>query len=322
MKHTYPFFTSLLLLLFTSALFAQLDCTNPDIIIDDDLDSYTLGDASGQAPHWAAWPGASLGGEVIADPTSNSLQVIRIDGSNAGQDALWLLGDPVSSHFIVYFNLYIPTGNNAYFNLQHEMPTSSAGFWAFDAFFNDGGSGEIDLNNNGISFNFSFEHDDWFEVYIFADIDSDEARMVIGTTTVASWNFSNGVTNGNANYPSNQLNSINFFPIDNSYVYYVDDVALWELPPAETNQYCYTATDITPGIHSVADLECYGALWDIDARFANSGAWYSYNPVNDGVISISSCGGAADSRGWIFEGDCHDFKIRRCQRRPMRSKQW
>jgi hypothetical protein len=291
----------------TFSVHAQ-DCDNPNVIIQDDIESYTPGDATGQAPHWGAWPGGAVGGTVNSEQASSGTQSIKIDGAAGTQDVLYLLGDPTSSHFIVSMNMYIPSGNNAYFNLQHEMPTTSAGFWAFDVFFNDPGTGMVDLNT-GTTFEFTFDQDEWFEIYIIADIDSDEARIVIGTTTVGAWNFSNGITNGGADYPSSGLNSINFYPIDATHSYYIDDVSLMEISAAATNQYCYTATDITPGTHTVADLECFGAMHDIGANFANSGAWYSYTPADDGVISIASCGGGADTRGWIFEGECHDLKI-------------
>jgi type IX secretion system substrate protein len=282
-------------------------CDQPFIVINDEVDTYPLGDVNGMAPHWSVWPGAAASGIVSDDFAFSGTQSVKIDGSVAGQDALFLLGDPVGGHYAVGWKMYIPSGNDGYFNLQHTMPTTSAGFWAFEVFFENDGEGRFLNSGTAEETSFSYTPDEWFDVIIFCDIDSDEGRMIIGdveasATTVVAWTFSDG------NTTSNGLNSINFYPGSADVVFYVDDLLLAAFPEATTGNYCYTAVPITEGVHSVPELECFGAAYFInDSGFA--GYWFEYTATEDGVISIASCGGGADSRGWIFDGECHNLRI-------------
>jgi hypothetical protein len=285
---------------------AQITCDNPLILISDDIEAYTLGDATGQADHWGEWPGATVGGIVTDERAQSGTKSIKIDGNEAGQDALLLLGDQTSGHFIIRFHMYIPTGNNAYFNLQHLMPTASQGYWGFDMFFDNNGVGTLDLFSEEV--NFAYPFDRWFLVYIFADIDSDQARVIVNDFTVEYWSFSDGITNGGAPFPSNGLSAINFYPIDDSHVFFIDNVNLWQIPAPEEGQYCYTAVSLPgPGTYTVPDLTCFGGGHDLGGGDgAEKGYWFTYIPEEDGVIGIASCGEGVDTRGWIFAGDCHD----------------
>lgn len=299
-----------ILFLFTAfVLQAQPTCDDPLVEISDDIESYAAGDVTMQSPHWGVWPGAAAGGIVSSDFGSASVNSIKIDGNLSGQDVLLLLGDKNSGHYLLQFQLYIPSGNNAYLNLQHEMPTASAGFWAFDLYFNDGNQGVLTLPG-GETTNFTFPHDSWFKVHLLADIDNDQARLIVNQYTVDSWAFSSGFTNGGADYPSSTLSAVNFYPIDGSYVFYIDNVLFWEIPAPEQGQYCYTAVELAePGFYNFPGLDCFGAGYDLTAADgAFAGYWFSYTPTEDGIMYISSCGGGVDSRGWIFSGDCRNIQ--------------
>ncbi|NNE28679.1 MAG: hypothetical protein HKN16_03540, partial [Saprospiraceae bacterium] len=127
------------------SLSAQVTCESPNVIINDDIEAYTTGDATGQASHWISWPGATIGGEVSEDFAESGTKSIKIDGNTSGQDALLFVGDQTTGHFIIKWDMYIPDSKLAYFNLQHEAPTSTAGFWGFDAFFELDGMGRLSL---------------------------------------------------------------------------------------------------------------------------------------------------------------------------------
>lgn len=293
--------------LFTSLLsfnsIAQITCDDPLILIGDDMESYMEGDITDQSDDWILWPGTTVGGLVSTDQAESGTQSIKIDGTVAGQDPLLLLGDSTTGHYLLRFDLFVPEGNNAYFNLQHEAPTSTAGFWGFDVFFDGDGTGRIEAYD-GDQTTFDYPESTWFEVYFWADIDNDQARINIDEYTRRAWTFSNA-----SGSTSNGLNSINFFPINEDYLYYIDNIDFWEIPAPETGQYCYTAVPIDAGVHPIPSIDCYGGGYDIGGNGSGKqGYWFSYTPTEDGIISVGSCLEGVDTRGWIFVGDCQNLK--------------
>ncbi len=286
-------------------------CEEPIFLIGDDLESYAEGDIGSEGP-WRPWPGAGVTGLVSTEQAFSGTQSLLIDGVDPTLDALYVLNaeeDLIEGHYWVTWKMYIPAGFGAYWNIQHAFPDNPN--WAIDAFYDGDGTGRINLNDGGDQIPFTYAEDAWFDVVILVDIDNDEARLIQGDLTVtaavnAAWTFSNA--SGGA---SNALNSINFYPLPNGAApnkYYVDDVALAVIPTpvAGDGQYCYTANAIEPGTHTASELSCFGAGYFINDS-GLSGEWFTYTPTEDGYISISSCGGGADTRGWIFEGDCHSL---------------
>jgi hypothetical protein len=65
-------------------------------------------------------------------------------------------------------------------------------------------------------------------------------------------------------------------------------------------QACQSAKAIKPGLVVVDSI--FGFASHGDAGHAN---WYKYTPTSQGRISISSCGIDADTRLWIYKGDCN-----------------
>ncbi len=285
---------------------AVTDCDQPLVLISDDLEGLAIGDAAGQAPHWSAWPGGAVGGTVNADSAQSGAQSILIDGAMGNQDALLVFGDRTEGHYRLKYSVLVPSGSNAYMNLQHMAPTAAAGFWAIDLYFDDGGQGRLETNDGGPERTFSYTQDEWVDVIFYIDIDNDEARLIVGEYTVEAWAWSNA-----AGAASTQLNSMNFYPIDASYKFYIDDVEFWQIPAAGDGLYCYTAPEIDLGTHTVDPHSCYGGGYHLDDGVdGQSGAWFKYTADTDGVLSIASCGGGADTRGWIFVGDdCHNLSI-------------
>jgi hypothetical protein len=288
-----------------AALSAQPTCEDPEVVVEDDIENYAAGEVTLQSPNWDVWPGGATGGIVTDEiPAASGINSIKIDGTLGTQDVLFVTGDQTSGHYILAFSMYVPEGNEAYFNLQHLAPTANAGFWAFEVFFEEEGVGRLQKYDGSEDVSFSYLYDDWFEVYIFIDQDNDEARLTINERYVDNWQFSTGDTE------ANQINSINFYPDSDEVVFYVDDVRFWEIPAADMGDYCYTAEVLdAPGTYTVPDLDCWGASMDQGGNGSGfKGYWFTYTPETDGILSISSCGNGADSRGWIFSGECENLK--------------
>lgn len=288
---------------------AVTDCDNPAVVFTDDASSYDLGPLTPTGP-WSAWPGGAASFEI---DTIDGDNVFSIIGSPTTQDAYFDTGDLTSGHYFFSWNQYIPEGNSAYFNVQHQDPTTTAGFWAFDVFFNGDGTGVLELNDNGgtddTAYGFDYPEDEFFYVGLIIDLDNDQARLIVDEYTIGSWVFSEGVTNGNAEFDLLQFSGINFYPIDDTHVWFLDNMSWLEIPAAGSDQYCYTASVIEPGTHTVNELSCFGGGIHHDDGDGLASQWFQYTPAADGWISISSCEGGADTRGWILRGDCNSLEI-------------
>lgn len=303
MKNIYAIISFLLLAAWN--LSAQPTCDNPELLLEDDIENYASGDVTLQSPNWEVWPGGDATGGIVTDELANSgTNAIKIDGAVSTTDALFLLGDQTSGHYILRWEMYVPDSTKAYFSLLHEFPTESSVSWGFEAYLTGEGAGRLELYDGSDDVAFSYPTNDWFTVRLMLDLDNDEARLLVGERTVDAWQFSTGST------PLLQLNSVEFWVEDETYLFYIDDLNLSEIPAAEEGQYCYTAVEITtPDFYQVPELSCFGAGYDLTSGAgAFAGYWFSYTPPEDGILSIASCGGQVDTRGWILSGECHDLK--------------
>ena len=294
-------------------VFAVLDCDDPFEIVADSAETYADGaNVLGLADHWGVWPGGTLSAVVSTEQAAAGVNSFKIVGNPNTQDALFLFGDRTEGHYRVSWDQFMPAGREGYFNFQHQLPTAAAGYWAFDVFFDGDGVGRLVLNDDGATVvDFTYPEDEWFDVQFYIDLDSDEARMLVGESIIAGWKFSDGVTNGQAAFDLNQLSAIDFYPANTNNIWYFDNIEYIQIPSAEEGLYCYTAVPIGVGTHSVPELSCYGAAYDLssDNTEGYRGYWFSYTPTEDGWISVGSCDGGADTRGWIFSGECHDLRI-------------
>ncbi len=64
---------------------------------------------------------------------------------------------------------------------------------------------------------------------------------------------------------------------------------------------CVQAAEITTGNHQTTAITSGNGASHSDAEHA---AWYKFVPDRDGLLSVSSCGGGADTRLWVYNGAC------------------
>lgn len=68
----------------------------------------------------------------------------------------------------------------------------------------------------------------------------------------------------------------------------------------QTGSTCETASEIEKGTHEVSELIGTGTAFSD----AVSAKWYEFTPEMDGVLAVSSCASAVNTRLFIFEGTC------------------
>ncbi len=312
MKKTYTFLIPIFLLLtfFSFSLQAQITCDSVGVIIEDSFEDYNEGALGPQSDHWTTWSGTEGNEEdgiVNQEFAFNGLQSMKIQGEADGgpQDVLLQLGDRTTGTYILEWRMYILETLAAYFNIQH-----------FEGIPGEEFAIEVDLTTDGTGYlsagavdvkEFSFPNDEWFRVRFIIDLDADLTYFYVDGDMIHSWPIS-WVADEESG--TKQLGAIDFYPIDDNYWFYVDDIYFAEIPSPSGNNYCHLATPIDVGTHSIGELECFGAGFTIrSGGQGQAGAWYSYTPAEDGVLTVSSCGAGGDSRVWVFSGGCENLNI-------------
>lgn len=203
-----------------TATYAQIDQT-------EDFESYSPGTISSQSELWKTWSGEEGGPEdgiVSLDQANSGFQSLMIDGvgAPAGKDQLYIIeNQPDSGIYSVKLSMFIPEGNEGYFNLQGDTPPDDQGAGSFlgpDLYFNPDnttpGQGQV---ADG-SFAWLFPHDAWFPVEIILDLDTKTLEMnVNGEVAIPSGTPFNDVA-----VP--YFGAIDFYAPSEFTTYYIDDI--------------------------------------------------------------------------------------------------
>ncbi len=173
----------------------------------------TLGDP------WTTWgnnPGsaedgvfAEMGGSMAGKFTYGNDQIIK-------------LGNKTNGKYTISYDLYIPTGKDAYGNILH-LFNGSGSEWAADFFFKNAQNG-TSIKTGGNTTNFECPFDAWFNVKFDIDLDNDQATFYVANTAVVTWQFSLQVEGGAG---TRQLAAMDFWPPTSNAVseFYIDNVS-------------------------------------------------------------------------------------------------
>ncbi len=186
-------------------------CPAPDALICDNFDTYDLGDADWiNASYWAPWPGGTVVSNVVNDQAFSNSQSLNV-GPGGAEDQLLLLGNQTTGLWTVDFMMYIPAGANGYYNMQN---TEATGAWNFDIFFDTGGVGDYQESQASIS-SFTWPEDTWFQMSHTVDLNNSTVVVEL-----------DGVEIHSGPYAGDQVGAINFYSIDGTNNYYLDDVVV------------------------------------------------------------------------------------------------
>ena len=189
----------------------------------EDFDSYTSGDPIAQtSTDWETWGSITAPippfaddayvSNVISNSGSNSLYLFS--GATQGLQDVVLpfgVGTPyVLGVFEFTSMFYVNSGTGAYFNFQADnLPGTT---WSLDCKMD---LGTLVLENTGSSLNFlttTYPEDVWFELKIVADL------------TYNIWElFIDGVSQGSFTNTTNQIASLDLYPII-GHEFYIDDI--------------------------------------------------------------------------------------------------
>jgi len=213
---------------FFAALFAVALTANAQFT--DDMESYAVGAPISQ-DWWTDWGcGGGAGCAIISSDAQAN------DGSKSGlvpddgtTDAVLDLGNKIFGQWDLTFFMYVPSGQEAYWNLQGTVPIG-AGEWIMgNFFFNQDnlnpGVGLID-DCPGAPVNFNFPHDAWFSVNLKVDISAGISLATCQLTIDGTELLPAGTpfTSADGTVPTS-LGGIDFFSISANNLYYVDTVS-------------------------------------------------------------------------------------------------
>ena len=266
-------------LLFAMIAFLAGNVFAQTVLIDDDIQAYTVGNklaVESQAAgndFWTTWSNAPGGAEdgVVAELGGTKCAHFTFDN-----DQVLLLGGMESSHYEVEFDMYVPTGKDAYNNMLHIF-NGSGSQWATEIYYNHSTNGTM-ITAGGNDYSFTFPFDTWFPVKYDVDLDNDVATFYVNGTEICTWQFSLK-TDGGAG--SRKLDAIDFFPPTSAAVsdYYVDNVKL-------TLVGSVSAPNLTIDPEAISETVGEDDITTVDINIANSGTamgdWIAWVDFEEG----------------------------------------
>ncbi len=221
-----------------------------ETIICDDFEFYADGSIIGpQSSFWTTWSGTEGTAEDALTSSDYALSgansMLIAEGS--AQDVILDLGNINTGYYELKWMMYIPTGANGYYNLQGSQTAGE--FFEVENVLGAGGAGEI---NGGATY--AYPNDTWFECKHLIDLDNDVMEISVnGAVVEAAWPY------------ANNLGGVDFFSIDATNRYYVDNVLLKQLPPPPSTfavtfnvnmQEIINAGALSPnGVHIAGDFQ-------------------------------------------------------------------
>jgi len=197
------------------------------VIIEDNMDSYTVGDYLAEVgDDWTTWSNAPGGPEdalvtdVEASSTPNSVLV------EENNDIVLIMDDYTSGVYTYEMKMFVPTGYCGYYNIQVTNVPGTG--WAFQIYFQTDGTALADAGAAG-ALTYSFNHDEWMELKIVIDLDSDWATYYHNGVEMIGWQYTLGTFG--AGVPLS-FGGVNIFGGANSGgpgdtpMFYFDDVVL------------------------------------------------------------------------------------------------
>ncbi len=256
-----------------------------------DFDNYTAGDkiAATIGDPWTTWssaPGSAedgvfgeIGGSMAAHFTDGNDQVLN-------------MGDIESGVYDLEFDVYVPNGKNAYFNVLHDF-NASGSTWAIQVYLhltNDGqnstvapGQGTVHAGSTGTA-NIAAVYDEWMNFRVHIDMDNDLATLYYNDEEICSWQWS--LDSFGENVVGRKLDAMNFFPPNGAdSEFYIDNISITS---AASDQVLIEDLfeDYTVGNKIAAEAQAAGNDWWTTWSEAPGG-------IEDGVVanySGTQCG--------------------------------
>ena len=252
---TYDFFVDEIKFTQVAATVVEEDCacTNPNKEdICEDFDAYTTNQFLGvQSSCWIPWNGVTGSDQDVrpnnVSSDNNNLRIVGTAATGGPIDMTLALGDKTWGVYDLEFSINVPTGHQGYYNVLHEFtPGGNNTVYASEIYFNENGLGVLRVG--GGVYPFAYQAGKWNKVLQCIDLDRDQTTLYIDGEKVRTWPFS--AQSRNTKKAAVQLSAIDFYPVDSTYDFYIDDISLTKKSNVdggntETNK-VFSAADSTP----------------------------------------------------------------------------
>ena len=156
-----------------------------------------------------------------------------------GTDLVFKAGDKTTGLYTIDFDMYIPAGGRAFFNLLHVF-AGGGSEWAVGVYFNTTAPMPVGSNiqQNGQLTPFTFPYATWFPVHFDVDLDNNLAKVKINNVELLTWEFSLKESGGQG---LRQLGAVDFYPPQSGSLYYIDNFVY-----AKAGTESYVELNVTP----------------------------------------------------------------------------
>ena len=212
-------------------------CTNQyEEDICEDFDAYSPTEFLGpQSPCWMPWNGENRSNQDVKVNTFSGSSNLRIagttvDNSTGGPvDMVLALGNKTTGVYDLEFSIYVPSGHKGYYNILHDFTPGGTPVFASEIYFYESGLGVLRVNS-GI-YPFRYQPDHWNKVSQSIDLNKDKSSLYVDDEKVLTWQFSLSATNNGRT--EKKLSAIDFYPVDNTYEFYIDNIKLTKKSPID-----------------------------------------------------------------------------------------
>ncbi|MFN0276614.1 MAG: hypothetical protein ACKVPJ_12785, partial [Chitinophagales bacterium] len=230
--------------------YGQVDptCSIPGAYLCDNFDSYISGDALGPgASWWTTWSGSEGGTEdgTIVDDEAYSGTNSALIPEGGVTDVLLLLGNQTSGVWRLEWQMFIPSGKIAYYNIQEDETPGVA--WNMEVYFGTTteGTGEFTVPTGFPTF--TYPVGEWFTVRHIIDLDGDQLDVYVDGVNVLTDTYT-----GN-------IGSIDFYSASSANRYMLDDILFMEV----TGEGCVLGTaELCDNIETYTAGEAIGPFAD------------------------------------------------------------
>ncbi|MFT4660436.1 MAG: hypothetical protein ACI8XB_000704 [Patiriisocius sp.] len=201
------------------ALDPVVACDATDLLYCENFDEFTAGTAVGPwSDEWTTWSGTEGTSEdgIVSDEQAGSGANSMLIAEGGAQDVIFLMGDYDTGAYEVTFNMYVPAAATGYYNFQGT--TTPGEVFVQQIFFNNGGAAAGTMEVEGVG-TATYPEDAWFQVKHVIDLDGDVMEVFVNDVSAGSGAYTGATAN---------LAAIDFFSIDASNRYYIDDVTIAE----------------------------------------------------------------------------------------------